>query len=520
MTGLTENTVENAATSTVKNIGSASAPHVQVVIIGSGFSGLGAAVRLNQEGFTDFVILERAQEVGGTWRDNTYPGAACDTHSNLYSFSFAPNPNWSRVYAQQPEILAYLQGVAKQFGLEANLRFGHELQGAEWDNAEARWQLHTSAGDYTADFIISGHGPLVEPKWPEVPGFEKFTGEKFHSSRWNPQVDLKGKRVAVIGTGASAIQFVPAIAPEVEQMFVFQRTAPWIVPRPDRPHSQRELALFRHLPLTQRAVRQAIFARSEVNALIFTNPRMEKFASSVARAHLEHQVQDPALRRKLTPNYRMGCKRILVSNDFYPALLRPNVELVTGAISEIRPHSVVTANGQEYEVDVLICGTGFVATPPAVARVFRGKDGRTLAEHWEGSPEAYLGTTVSGFPNLFLMVGPNTATGHTSIVYMIEAQLHYILSSLKFTRANHVLAIDVKEDAQHTYNQELQASLNGAVWTEGGCTSFYLDKTGKNTVLWPGFVTRFRRRLARFDVQNYHLRFSPVRLSGAPSGTE
>ena len=322
--------IENAATGPSTNVGGASAPHVQVAIIGSGFSGLGAAVRLKQEGFIDFVILERAQEVGGTWRDNTYPGAACDTHSNLYSFSFVPNPHWSRVYARQPEILAYLQGVAKDFSLEENLRFGHELQSAEWNNAEARWELHTSAGDYTADFVISGHGPLVEPKWPEVPGLGEFAGEKFHSSRRNHQVDLKGKRVAVIGTGASAIQFVPAIAPEVEKMFVFQRTAPWIVPRPDRPHSKRELALFRRLPLTQRAVRQAIFARSEVNALIFTNPRMEKFASSVSRAHLEHQVQDLALRRKLTPNYRMGCKRILVSNDFYPALQRPNIELVTG----------------------------------------------------------------------------------------------------------------------------------------------------------------------------------------------
>lgn len=489
-----------------------SAPHVQVAIIGTGFSGLGAAVRLQQEGFEDFVVFERAQDVGGTWRDNTYPGAACDTHSNLYSFSFAPNSNWSRVYAGQPEILQYLQDTARRFGVLPKIRFGHEVTRADWDNAGARWQLQTSGGDYTADLVISGHGPLVEPKWPDIPGLGAFEGEKFHSSRWNHDLDLSGKRVAVIGTGASAIQFVPAVQPQVGRLFVFQRSAPWIVPRPDRAHGKVELTLFRQLPVTQRAVRQAIFARGEINVLGFSNVRVNKLLSRVARAHLESQVSDPELREKLTPNYRMGCKRILVSNDFYPALGRPNVELVTDAITEIRPHSVVTADGMGREVDVLICGTGFQATEPPIAGVFRGRDGRSLAEVWRGSPEAYLGTTVTGFPNLFLMVGPNTGSGHSSIVYTIEAQLHYILGCLKVMRAGHLLAFDVKPAAQRAYNAEVQARLGGTVWTEGGCTSFYLDKNGKNTTLWPGFASRFRRRLSRFDPAAYDWRLSPLPL--------
>ncbi len=490
------------------------APHTHVAIIGTGFSGLGAAVRLMRAGLDDLVVFERAADVGGTWRDNTYPGAACDTHSNLYSFSFAPNPHWSRVFAGQAEILEYLRDTARTFGVLPKIRFGHAVERAEWDNQEARWRIHTGGGDYTADLVISGHGPLVEPRWPDIPGLENFGGAKMHSAHWNHAVDLTGKRVAVIGTGASAIQFVPAIQPEAGQLMVFQRSAPWIVPRPDRPHGERELALFRRLPATQRAARQAIFARGEINVLGFTNARVNGLLSGVARAHLQAQVPSLELREKLIPNYRMGCKRILVSNDFYPAVQQPNVELVTEAIAEIRPHSVVTADGVEREVDVLICGTGFQATEPPIAGVFHGKDGRTLAEVWRGSPQAYLGTTVAGFPNLFLMVGPNTGSGHISIVYMIEAQLHYILACLKFMQGHHLLAFDVKAEAQRAYNADVQARLRGAVWTEGGCTSFYLDRNGVNTALWPGFATHFRRRLARFDAAAYDWRLSPAALSG------
>ena len=402
-----------------------------------------------------------------------------------------------------------------RFGLGPHLRLNHELLGAVWDDAEACWTLTTSQGKFSADVVISGHGPLVQARWPDIPGLDSFAGTKMHSSNWNHAAELRGKRVAVIGTGASAIQFVPAIAPEVEQMYVFQRHAPWIVPRPDRAHTERELGVFRRLPAAQRAVRQLIFARGELNFLGFTHSRMEKVASQVARQHLEAQISDPALRGKLTPDYRMGCKRILVSSDFYPALTRPNVELVTSAISEIRPHAVLTQDGQEREVDVLICGTGFQVAPAPIARLFTGKDGRTLAETWQGGMQAYLGTTVSNFPNLFLMVGPNTASGHSSIIYVIEAQLNYVMQALNFMRNQHLLALEVRAEVQQRYNEAIQHSLERTVWNKGGCTSFYLEESGRNSTLWPGFASQFRRRLSQFDPASYARRLSPTPLRPA-----
>ena len=489
-------------------------PHLHVAVIGAGFSGLGAAIKLRQHGFDDFLVFERAQEIGGTWRDNTYPGAACDIQSQLYCFSFAPNPEWSRIYARQPEILEYLRGLVRQFHLQPHLRLGYELLRAVWDNQEARWQLQTSQGEYTADVVISGHGPLVHAKWPDIPGLDSFAGTRMHSSCWNHETDLRGKRVAVIGTGASAIQFVPAIASEVGQMYLFQRSAPWIVPRPDRAHTKREHSLFRRLPLLQRIVRQAIFARGEITFLGFTYPRMEQVASQVARAHLEAQIPDATLRARLTPDYHMGCKRILVSNDFYPALRRDNVELVTERLSEIRPHSVVTQDGQEREIDVLICGTGFQVAPAPIARLFVGKDGRTLAERWQAGMQAYLGTTVEGFPNLFLMVGPNTASGHSSIIYVIEAQLEYLLKALDYMRRQHLLALEVRAEVQRRYNERLQHDLQRTIWNKGGCTSFYLEESGRNSTLWPGFAFQFRRRLSRFDPQQFVSRLSPLPLDG------
>jgi len=478
-------------------------PHLKVAIIGSGFAGLGAAIRLERAGISDYLVLERAGEVGGTWRDNTYPGCACDVPSHLYSFSFAPNPHWSRMYAPQAEILEYLRRTARRFAVLPKIAFDTEVLSATWVELEEVWQLETSSGPFTAQYLISGHGPLVTPKWPDLPGLDTFEGVKFHSARWNHQVSLEGKRVAVIGTGASAIQFVPAIANQVSQMYVFQRSAPWVVPRPDRAFSDAEKEKFESRPLTQLASRAGIFLTNELNYLGFTNPRMEKVAMKVARDHLEKQVQDPDLREKLTPNYRMGCKRILVSSSFYPALLQPNVELVTEKIVEVRPEGVVTEDGVLREVDVLICGTGYVATPPPIARIFTGVGGRSLAEVWGRSPKAYLGTTVSGFPNLFLLVGPNTALGHNSIVYMIEAQLNYVLGCFDYMRRSGRNTFEVRLEAQKAYNAEIQAALERSVWVRGGCTSFYLDSTGTNSTLWPGFALQFKRRLARFDPAAY-----------------
>ncbi len=487
-----------------------SVPHLKVAIIGSGFAGLGAAIRLEQAGMGDYLVFEKASEVGGTWRDNTYPGCACDVPSHLYSFSFAPNPQWSRMYAPQAEILEYLRRTARTFAVLPKIAFDTEVESATWDEEREHWRLETSSGPFTAQFIISGHGPLVTPKWPDLPGLDTFGGVKFHSARWNHSVSLEGKRVAVIGTGASAIQFVPAIAPRVGRLSVFQRSAPWVVPRPDRAFTDDEKTRFAKRPFSRLASRASIFLTNELNFLGFIHPRMAKVAMKVAQDHLERQVSDPELRAKLRPNYRMGCKRILVSSEYYPTLSRPNVELITEKIVEVRPEGVVTSDGKVRQVDVLICGTGYVATPPPIARIFKGVSGHSLAEVWGRSPTAYLGTTVSGFPNLFLVVGPNTALGHNSIVYMIESQLNYILGSLKYLEKAGLHRFEVRPEAQSAYNAEIQNTLERSVWVRGGCTSFYLDSTGTNSTLWPGFAYQFKQRLLRFDPAAYTLSKGPL----------
>jgi cation diffusion facilitator CzcD-associated flavoprotein CzcO len=483
--------------------------HVQVAIIGSGFAGLGMALELTRRGSHDFVVFERAAEVGGTWRDNTYPGCACDIKSDLYSFSFAPNPDWGHLYARQPEILAYLRKCADDYGVRPRIRFGHEVIRADWDDDEALWQIQTSGGPYTARVLVSGHGPLIEPKWPDIPGLEGFTGARFHSARWDHSVDLRGKRVAVIGTGASAIQFVPQIQPEVGRLTIFQRTPPWITPRMDTPTTERQRQLYRRLPLLQRLSRQRVFALAELRHLGFTRASVGRLFEAAARQHLAKQVPDPELRARLTPTYRIGCKRILVSDDYYPALTRPNVELVTEAITEVRADTLSTADGQERQFDVLICGTGFNATRPPVARLIHGRGGVPLDQAWSPHLEALHGSTVAGFPNLFLLVGPNTALGHNSIVYIIEAQLHYIVQALAHMDRQHLLAIEPRPEVQAAYNAKLQQRLSESVWVKGGCTSYYLDATGRNSTLWPERAAQFRQTLSRFDPGQYRERLSP-----------
>ncbi|PNY79582.1 4-hydroxyacetophenone monooxygenase [Deinococcus koreensis] len=486
---------------------------VGVAILGAGFAGLGMGLALKRRGITDFVIFERAGEVGGTWRDNTYPGCACDIRSDLYSFSFAPNPDWSHRYARQPEILAYLRDTATRSGLRPHLRLHHEVVRAEWDAAEARWRIQTSQGEYTARVLISGHGPLIEPRWPALPGLESFSGTRFHSAQWDHGADLRGKRVAVIGTGASAVQFVPEIQPLAGRVTVFQRTPPWVLPRLDQPTSPRRRALFRRFPLLQRASRQLIFGEAELRHLTFSNARVGALAEGAARAHLEAQVADPALRAKLTPDYRLGCKRILVSDTYYPALTRPNVELVTSPIREVRGDTLHTADGQSYPADVLIGGTGFNATRPPVARLIFGQGGRRLSDAWSPHMQALRGTTVAGFPNLFLLVGPNTALGHNSIVYIIEAQIHYVLQALEYLDSAQLAALEARPEAQEAYSDALQDRLRGSVWVQGGCTSFYLDDGGRNTTLWPERAARFRQALRHFDPAEYTGRLSARRLS-------
>ncbi len=478
---------------------------VQVAIVGSGFSGLGVAVRLKQEGIDDFVVLERGADVGGTWRDNTYPGAACDVPSHLYSFSFAPNPGWSRSFSPQPEILDYLRNVARDFAVPPHCRFAHEVQSARWDARRARWLLETNRGSFAARVLVTGVGALSAPKLPDIPGIESFTGTVFHSAAWDHAHDLDGERVAVIGTGASAIQFVPQIQPKVARLHLFQRTAPWIIPRWDRGFTRFERWLFRRLPAVQRLARLGIYLGRESYVAGFTvNPKLMKGAEAMARRHLRKQVSDPALRAKLTPNFTIGCKRILIANDYYPALCRPNVEVVTDRIREFRAHSVVTADGVEREIDTLVCGTGFHVTDmPFAAHILDG-DGRSLAAHWAATGmAAYRGTTIAGFPNLFMMVGPNTGLGHTSMVLMIEAQASYVVDALRTMASRGLETIEVRAEVQDRYNETLQGRMQRTVWLAGGCASWYLDARGRNTTLWPGSTLAFRALTRRFDLEAY-----------------
>jgi cation diffusion facilitator CzcD-associated flavoprotein CzcO len=482
------------------------AREVRTVIVGAGFSGLGMAIRLKQAGDEDFVVLERADDVGGTWLYNTYPGCQCDVPSHLYSFSFALNPDWSRTYSTQPEIWEYLRRCADEHGVRPHIRFGHELHSAAWDEGQRRWQLETSHGELRARFLVMAPGGLSEPSAPSIPGLEDFKGAAFHSAEWDHEHDLSGERVAVIGTGASAIQIVPAIQPEVERLHVFQRTPPWVMPHTDRPVTRLERRLFRALPVTQRMIRGTIYWLREALVLGMTRDlRLLRPLQRIARAHLRRQVPDRELRRKLRPSYTVGCKRILLSSDYYPALTRPNVELVTDGIREVRESSIVTADGVEREVDTIVFGTGFHVTDVPFANRVRGRDGRGLGDVWDGSPQAYLGTTVAGFPNMFLMIGPNTGLGHNSIVFMAESQIAYVMDALRVMEERGVETVEVREEVQASYNEGLQADLEETVWTAGGCASWYIDAKGRCTTIWPDFTWRFRRRTRRFDPASYEL---------------
>jgi cation diffusion facilitator CzcD-associated flavoprotein CzcO len=478
--------------------------HFNVAIIGAGFAGLGMAIRLQQEGAGSFVILERAGEVGGTWRDNHYPGCCCDVPSHVYSYSFELNPKWTRGFAPQHEILDYLRHCADKYAVRPHIRFGHEVTDAAWDGNSNRWSLDTNRGRFTADVLVNAGGALSEPKDPDIPGLDSFQGKTFHSARWDHDHVLAGERVGVIGTGASAIQFVPAIQPEVAKLHLFQRTPPWVIPRFDHEITRVEHALLR-IPFVPALVRGALYWLLESRVVGFRKPWMMKLADRAGRWQLKRQVPDAELRRKLTPDYVMGCKRILISDNYYPSLTEPNVEVVTDGIAEVRERSIVTTDGRERPVDTIIFGTGFAVTEQPIAKRIRGKDGRTLSEHWETSMRAYKGTTVPGFPNFAIMTGPNTGLGHNSMVFMIESQLNYVLDCLRVLRERRAHVFEVRPDAVDRYNDALQQELKDTVWTAGHCKSWYLDDTGRNTTLWPSFSWAFRQRTRRFDPDAYEL---------------
>jgi cation diffusion facilitator CzcD-associated flavoprotein CzcO len=484
--------------------------HVRVAVIGAGFAGLGMAVRLRQEGIHDLVVLERAAAVGGTWRDNTYPGCACDVPSHLYSFSFAPNPRWSHSFSRQPEIRAYLEQVAEEHGVLPYLHLSTDLQAADWDEGAQVWRLRTNRGDLSADILVSGCGALVEPKLPAVPGLTSFAGTAFHSARWDHEAELAGKRIVVVGTGASAIQFVPFLQRLGAHVTVFQRTAPWVVPRRDRSYSAREQAAYARVPGLQKAARAAIYAARELQLLAFTGRgRLRSLAEMGALKHLRDQVPDPALREVLTPDYRFGCKRVLISNDYFPALASANVTVVPHEITEVRPHSVLSADGSEHDADVIVFGTGFSVMDIPVAHRITGRSGETLTDHWGDRPSAHLGTTVAGFPNLFLLLGPNTALGHSSVVLMMEAQMSYVLGALAAMDAFGATSVDVRGSSQDAYNVDLQAQLATTVWSEGGCKAWYTNSSGHNFTLWPTHTFTFRNQTARFDAESYELLVAP-----------
>jgi cation diffusion facilitator CzcD-associated flavoprotein CzcO len=476
-----------------------------VAIVGAGFGGLGMAIRLRQAGRDDFVVFERAGDVGGTWWANSYPGCQCDIPSNLYSFSFARNPDWTTAYPLRDQLHEYLRGCAERFGVLDSIRFETELLDAAWDEGRQRWTLETTHGRHTARVLVAATGLLSEPCVPDLPGLKSFRGTSFHTARWNHDHDLTGKRVAVLGTGASAIQVVPSIAERVGRLTVFQRTPPWVVFHFDHPVGPRLRRVYARLPALQAAARGGIWALHELVVPGMTrNPSLLKVQEAGARANLWRSVRDRELRRRLTPDYSIGCKRILLSNDWYKTLGAPNVELVTSGIREVRDGSVVDGDGVEHEVDTLVFATGFAPSDPPIARRLRGRDGGTLSDAWQGSPEAYLGTTVSGFPNLFLLYGPNTNLGHSSIVYVLESQMNYVMSALETMDEHAAAAFEVRPGVQESFNAEMQERLADSVWNSG-CGSWYLDRNGRNSIQWPGFTYEFRRRTRRFDAADYRL---------------
>jgi len=477
--------------------------HYRVAIVGAGFAGIGAAAALRRAGVEDFVVLERAGELGGVWRDNVYPGCACDVQSHLYQYAAAPNPDWSERYASGREIWDYLERCATEYGIRARIRFGSEVTALRWDEALARWTIDLASERLSADLVVLAVGALSEPLMPSIEGLESFSGPVFHSARWDPSFDPSGRRIAVIGSGASAAQVIPAIQPVAERIVSFQRTPAWVVPRWNRPVSERRRARLRRWPRLQRLTTAWIHLHRELLGVAFRRPVLMPLVERIARLHLKRSVPDPALRAALTPSYLIGCKRILVSDDYLTSLCQDNVSVVTSGASLVRPGAVVDATGGAHEVDAIVCCTGFHASDFPYGSYVWGREGRSLTEAWAGAPQAHLGTTVHGFPNLFILQGPNTGLGHSSVILIQEAQIDHVVGAVRHLRQTGLAAVEPTAEAQARFVAEVDRRMQGTVWLRGGCRSWYLDESGRNPTLWPGSVGEFRRRVAPFRPEEY-----------------
>lgn len=477
---------------------------VRVLIIGAGFGGLLAGIKLRESGEHDFVILEKDDGVGGTWWANSYPGCACDVQSHLYSYSFEPNPDWNYMFGRQGEIRDYLARCVEHYGLSDHIRLSTEVGSARWEASEHRWVVTTDSGEtWSAEVLLTATGGLSRPGYPDIEGIDRFEGMTCHSACWDHDFDLQGKRVGVIGTGASAIQIVPTIAPEVRELFLFQRTPPWIIPRPDRKVSRLEKWLFRRLPFTQKIMRWLLYWRLEFRATAFVVfPRLARGVEWLGRWNIRRGIPDPGLRLKVVPDFPAGCKRVLLSDDYYPALARDNVHLVTRKIREITETGIVTTDGVETPLDAIVFSTGFQATRPVPEGRFIGREGLDLTQRWHHGMEAYKGISVSGFPNMFILNGPNTGLGHNSVVFMLEAQLRYVMDGLKQMREHGLSVMEIRRDVEEAFNRRLQQRLSRTVWASG-CHSWYLDENGRNTTLWPGFTVEYWARTRTFRLADY-----------------
>ncbi|MDV3504646.1 NAD(P)/FAD-dependent oxidoreductase [Marinobacter sp. M-5] len=492
----------------------ANAEHIyDTFIVGAGISGLATAIKLKKTGYHNFKIIEKASRVGGTWRENTYPGCGCDVPSSLYSYSFAPSSRWSNLFAKQPEILDYLEKVSDQFGINPLIEFDNELERAAWDNEHQLWRLDTSSGQYLSRTVVFATGPITESKIPPIPGLDSFTGEMFHSARWNHDYDLTGKRVAVIGTGASAIQFVPRIQPKAGELHVFQRTAPWVLPKPDMVLGDNGKRVIDRFPVIQSTWRKAVASSLNVINFGLRNPAFLKPVNVAARQLLKLQIRDPQLRKAVTPNYDIGCKRLLFANDYYEALQAANTTLIPSGLVKVEGNTVIAANGERREVDVIIWGTGFdVSHPPIGNKVFNA-NGERWADLWkDSSPEAYLGTTLANSPNAFLILGPNVLV-YDSFIRLAEAQLDYIIDGLWKIREKGISRLTVKPSVLKQHNERVQKNLQTTVFNAGGCSSYYLDQNGRNFAAWPWSLSALKRRLNAFRLKDYEVEFAAPNLS-------